>query len=54
MGFMASAEVEAVVAHAVRSGKRRFASLVSDDAFGRGLEDVFRDAVSRNGFPGTA
>jgi branched-chain amino acid transport system substrate-binding protein len=49
LGFMASAEVEAVVAHAVRSGKRRFASLVSDDAFGRGIEDAFRDAVSRNG-----
>lgn len=49
LSFMASSEVEHVVAHAARNGKRRFAALVSDDVFGRSVETTFRDAVARAG-----
>lgn len=49
LSFMVSSEVQHVVAHAARNGKRRFAALIPDDAFGRSVDATFRDAVGRAG-----
>jgi len=49
MSFMAGPEVERIVAFAASQGKRRFASLVPDDAYGRTVEPAFRAAVARAG-----
>ena len=49
LSFQPAPEVERVVAYAASQGKRRYAALISQDAFGKIVEPVFRDAVSRNG-----
>lgn len=49
MSFLAEAEVDRVVAFAAARGKRRFAALVPDDAYGRVVEPAFVAAVARNG-----
>lgn len=49
MSFLAEPEVERVVSFAAAQGKRSFAALVPDDAYGRAIEPVFRDAVQRAG-----
>ena len=49
LSFQPSPEVERVVAYAASQGKRRYAALISQDTFGKTVEPVFRNAVSRNG-----
>jgi branched-chain amino acid transport system substrate-binding protein len=49
LSFLASAEVDAVVSHAARAGKRRFAAIVPNDAHGKTLDETFRAAVARQG-----
>lgn len=49
MSFLAAPEVERIVAFTAGQGKRRFAALISDDAYGRMVEPVFRAAVARAG-----
>lgn len=49
VSFMAEAEVERVVAFAAQQGKRRFAALISDDAYGKVVEPAFRAAVQKAG-----
>lgn len=49
MSFLAEPEVERVVSYALSQGKRRFAALIPDDAYGRAVEPVFRSAVERGG-----
>ena len=49
LSFQPAPEVERVVAYAASRGKRRYAALISQDAFGKIVEPAFRDAVSRNG-----
>jgi ABC-type branched-subunit amino acid transport system substrate-binding protein len=49
LSFQPSFEVERIVAYAAKSSKRRFAALIPDDAFGKLVEPVFRDAVARAG-----
>jgi ABC-type branched-subunit amino acid transport system substrate-binding protein len=49
LSFLAEQEVERIVGHAVAQGKRRFAALVPDDAYGKVTEAAFRAAVSRQG-----
>lgn len=49
MGTLPEQEVERVVAFAASRGKRRFAALVPDDAYGQAVEPAFRQAVQRNG-----
>ena len=42
-------EVERIVTYAAGHGKRRFAALVPDDAYGQVVEPAFRRAVERSG-----
>jgi len=49
LSFQPAPEVERVVAYAAKRGKRRYAALIPDDAFGKVVEPVFRDAVARTG-----
>ncbi len=49
VSFMAEAEVERVVAFAAQQGKKRFAALMPDDAYGKVVEPAFRAAVQRAG-----
>ena len=45
MSFLAEEEVERVVSFATRQGKRRFAALIPDNAYGNVVEPAFRRAV---------
>lgn len=49
INFLAEQEVERIVSFAATQGKRRFAALIPDDAFGNVVEASFRSAVQRNG-----
>ena len=49
MSFLAEPEVERVVSYAAQQGKRSFAALIPDDAYGRAVEPVFQAAVHRAG-----
>lgn len=49
MSVLPEQEVDRVVAYAVSRGKRRFAALVPDDAYGHVVEPAFRQAVQRSG-----
>ncbi len=49
LSFQVAPEVERVVSYAVSRGKRRFAALIPDDAFGKVASAAFSDAVGRAG-----
>jgi branched-chain amino acid transport system substrate-binding protein len=49
LGLQPAPEVARVVGHAARQGKRRFAALVPEDAFGKIVETSFREEVRRAG-----
>lgn len=49
LSFQPTPEVERIVTHATSNGKRRFAALISQDAFGKLVEPTFHNAVSRSG-----
>jgi branched-chain amino acid transport system substrate-binding protein len=49
MSFLASLEVERIVAFAAGSGKRRFAALIPDSPYGQTVEPAFRGAVAKAG-----
>jgi branched-chain amino acid transport system substrate-binding protein len=49
MSFQVHQEVERVVGYAASQGRKRFAALVSDDAYGKLTEQAFRAAVQRAG-----
>ncbi len=49
VSFLAEQEVERIVAYAAAQGKRRFAALIPDDAYGAVVEAAFRRSVQRNG-----
>lgn len=49
MSFLADQEVERIVSFAAAQGKRRFAALIPDNAYGNVVEPAFRRAVQRNG-----
>ena len=62
LSFQPAPEVERVVAFAGKQGKRRYAALIPQDAFGKVVESVFRSAVEHAGgtvvaletYPGSA
>ena len=62
LSFQPAPEIARVVSYATRQGKRRFAALIPDDAFGKVAAAGFRDAVERSGgtivaletYPGSA
>jgi ABC-type branched-subunit amino acid transport system substrate-binding protein len=49
MSFLAEEEVERVVSFAAGQGKRRFAALIPDNAYGKVVEPAFRRAVQAEG-----
>lgn len=49
LSFQAAPEVARIVGFAASQGKRRFAALISDDAFGKLVSERFHEAVSRAG-----
>jgi len=49
LSFQPAPEIARVVSYAMRQGKRRFAGLIPDDAFGKVAAAGFRDAVERSG-----
>lgn len=49
MSFLAEQEVERIVSFAAAQGKRRFAALIPDDAYGNVVELAFRRTVQTNG-----
>jgi branched-chain amino acid transport system substrate-binding protein len=49
LSFQPAPEIARVVGYATRQGKRRFAALIPDDAFGKVAAAGFRDAVERSG-----
>ena len=49
LSFQPATEIARVVGFAARQGKRRFAALIPDDAFGKVAAAAFREAVQRSG-----
>jgi branched-chain amino acid transport system substrate-binding protein len=49
MSFQVHQDVERVVGYAASQGRKRFAALVSDDAYGKLTEQAFRASVQRAG-----
>jgi ABC-type branched-subunit amino acid transport system substrate-binding protein len=49
MSFLAEEEVERIVSYASSQGKRRYAALIPDNAYGSAVETAFRRAVNRAG-----
>ncbi len=49
LSFLAEQEAERIVSYAASRGKRRFAALIPDDAYGAIVEAAFRRSVQRNG-----
>lgn len=49
MSVLPETEIERVVAYATGRGKRRFAALIPNDAYGQVVEPAFRQTVERNG-----
>lgn len=49
LSFFATAETTRAVAHALASGRRHFAALISDDIHGRDMAAAFRRAVEAGG-----
>jgi ABC-type branched-subunit amino acid transport system substrate-binding protein len=48
LSFQPGPDVERIVAYAAKQGKTRYAALIPQDAFGKVVEPVFRDAVARS------
>jgi len=49
VNFLAEQEADRIISFAAAHGKRRFAALVPDDAYGEVVEAAFRSAVQRSG-----
>ncbi|MBV1695847.1 MAG: penicillin-binding protein activator [Hyphomicrobiales bacterium] len=49
LSFLAAPEVHRVIGYATQKGRKRFAALIPDDAYGRIVETAFREAVQRAG-----
>lgn len=49
MSFLAEQEVNRIVSFAAAKGKRRFAALIPDNAYGNAVEPAFRRAVAKTG-----
>jgi ABC-type branched-subunit amino acid transport system substrate-binding protein len=49
MSFLPEQEIERIVAFSAAQGKRQFAALIPNDAYGKVVEPAFRAAVARSG-----
>ena len=48
LSYLPEPEVHRIVAFAASQGRKRFAALIPDDAYGHAVEHAFREAVSRS------
>jgi branched-chain amino acid transport system substrate-binding protein len=48
VSFIVTQDIDRIVAYAVSKGRRRFAALIADDAYGRLMGDAFQRAVTAN------
>ena len=49
MSFLATQDINRIVAYSIGQGKKQFAALVPDDAYGRLIGEAFRQAVTAGG-----
>lgn len=49
MSFLVAQDIQRIVPYTVAQGRKRFAALLPDDAYGRMMGDVFRQAVAASG-----
>lgn len=49
LSFLPESDVRRIVSHAIASGKRSFAAMIPDNAYGTVVEATFRETVSRRG-----
>ena len=49
LSFLPQTEVERIVSHAVRNGRRSFAAILPEDGYGTVVEGAFQEAVAKNG-----
>ncbi len=49
LSFLPQTEVERIVSHAVKSGRRSFAAILPEDAYGSVVEGAFQETVAKNG-----
>ena len=49
LGFLPQSDIERVVSFATHNGKRSFAALLPDNAYGSVVEGAFQESVARNG-----
>ena len=53
-GFLADEEADRIVSYAASQGKRRFAALIPDDAYGILVEQAFRRSVRATAAPSSS
>jgi ABC-type branched-subunit amino acid transport system substrate-binding protein len=49
LSFLPQTEVERIVAHSVRNGRRSFAAILPEDAYGTVVEGALQEAVAKHG-----
>ncbi|MGQ4273979.1 penicillin-binding protein activator [Terrihabitans sp. B22-R8] len=49
LSFLPQSDVNRIVAHAAKNGKKSFAALLPEDAYGSVVEGAFQEAVAKNG-----
>jgi branched-chain amino acid transport system substrate-binding protein len=49
LSFLPQSDVERIVSYSVKNGKRSFAAILPEDAYGSVVEGAFQEAVARNG-----
>lgn len=49
LGFLPEQDADRIVTYAVAQGKRRYAAMIADDAYGKLIGAAFREAVTRAG-----
>ena len=49
LSFLPQSEVDRIVSHAVKNGRRSFAAILPEDAYGSVVEGAFQEAVAKNG-----
>jgi ABC-type branched-subunit amino acid transport system substrate-binding protein len=49
LSFLPQTDVERIISHSVKNGRRSFAAILPEDAYGSVVEGSFQEAVSKNG-----
>jgi ABC-type branched-subunit amino acid transport system substrate-binding protein len=49
LSFLPSSDVDRIIAHAVKNGRKSFAAILPEDAYGSVVEGAFQEAVAKNG-----